>query len=634
MSIYVWVTLLIFIVYLALVNTANKTGWLDRRNMTLVAGAILMWRTQRGKELIEQLSGRATKVGILERRITNIRGQIEEAQEALEHAREEQSYARLVKEHWSVEDELEGLAPGDDEGEEREVRDDLAYKLKALEGQVSASQRFTELLVQGRESEVVVDEILDGAEKQQAELESTMSAMRLQLSDSGEQLAVARRDPSTERMERRAQRRLRLWRGYGNAAIAIVLLFMFLMFALLVWQSFIVVRIPPGVIKPQQMLGIPGVNPVIPLWYGIVGLAVAMFVHELAHGILSRAGNIVVKSLGLLFMVIPIGAFVEPDEEELAKVERGRRSRVFAVGPATNILVGLLVVLLFAWGFMGSLEQAEKGVVLNYIIDEQTITLEDGNETRLKTPASIAGLKPWSTLMSIEALTGEGLGPEGERTSVLKEHQDFLDTMGRSQGGQDVRLRWYHDGRYSQADVKLWDKGEVYGDEYSGQGYLGAGSWLIYEVPAGEYPKVLSRPLDYADDPMSFRNITFFYISLPFTSPSLQPPPPGVTQAFKVTGPLSVLGNTGFWVMSNVLYWVFWLNIMVGIFNALPAIPLDGGYIFRDGLSWTLERLAPGKKREAIDGMALRVTLGISLLILFLILFQFIGPSLGSALGL
>ncbi len=485
MNIYLWITLLVFLAYFALAYTANKTGWLERHNTSLVIGLILMWRTQRGKELIERLAAR-----------------------------------------------------------------------------------------------------------------------------------------------------VRLWKWYGNVSIGIVLFFMFLMFALLVWQSFIVVRIPPGIIKPQQMLGIPGVNPVIPLWYGIFGLAVAMFVHELAHGILARAGKITVKSLGLLFLVVPIGAFVEPDEEELAKVDRARRARVFAVGPATNILVAFLVVMIFAWGFMASLEPVEDGVVLNVIVDKQTVTMEDGNETLLQTPASAAGLRHWSILMEIEALDGPGLARDGSNLSVLRNTQDFLDTMERTQGGQIVRLRWYHDGEYYESEVKLWDRGDVYGEEYGGQGYLGASSRLLREVPAGEYPDALAHPMQYADGALGFRNVTFFYISLPFTSPSLQPAPSGVTQAFEVTGPLSALGDTGFWILANLLYWIFWLNIMVGIFNALPAIPLDGGYIFRDGLSWLLCRLLPGKDKDAIDALAMKVTVLLSVLILFLILWQFIGPTVGAMVGL
>ena len=634
MNIYAWMTLLIFVVYFALVYTASKTGWLERHNMSLAMGFIIMWRTQQGKDLIDKMSGRATPGQLVKNRIQELEKQLDEATEALELARSDERLVKVVKEYRGIAAERYELMGSRDPENDGRINE-LTYELQSREDLVAPQSKFRDLLKDADEVDVSreLDELLSSSRSQQDTVGQKVSTIKLELSDRREELAQIERSPDFKRQQRQSRRRVRFWRGYGNIAIGIVMVFMFIMFALLVWQSFIVVRIPPGIIQPQQMLGIPGVNPVIPLWYGIFGLAVAMLVHEFAHGILARAGKITVKSLGLLYMVVPIGAFVEPDEDQLAQVDRGRRSRVFAVGPATNILVAFLVVGVFAWGYMASIEQAEQGTILNFIIDEQTVQVDNETEAIKQTPASLAGLQPWSTLMSIEALTGPPLGPEGENRSVLKDNDDFKDTMARSHGGQEVKLEWYHDGDYYSANVTLWDKGEVYGSEYSGQGYLGAGSRLLYEVPAGEYPMALARPMTYVSDAMSFRNMTFFYISLPFTSPSLQPPSPGITQAFEVTGPLGALGDTAFWVGANILYWIFWLNLMVGIFNALPAIPLDGGFIFRDGFSWLIQKLKPSRKRDDVDAMAMKVTMTISFLILFLILWQFIGPYMGSLIG-
>ena len=634
MNIYAWMTLLIFVVYFALVYTASKTGWLERHNMSLAMGFIIMWRTQQGKDLIDKMAGRATDAQLAHKQIGELEKQLEEATEAFETAKGDEHLIEVVREYRGIAAERYQLMDARDPAKDGRIKE-LTYELQSREDLVAPQSKFRDLLKDADEEDVSreLDEILNTSQTQQETVGRQVSSIKLELSDLREDLVSIERSPDYPKQKRSSERRVRFWRGYGNVAIAIVFIFMFIMFALLVWQSFIVVRIPPGIIKPQQMLGIPGVNPVIPLWYGIFGLAVAMLVHEFAHGILARAGKITVKSLGILYMVIPIGAFVEPDEDQLAKVDRGRRSRVFAVGPATNILVAFLVIMIFAWGFMGSVEQAEEGTVLNFIIDEQTVDVGNGTEAIRKTPASLAGLVPWSTLMSIEALDGPPLGPDGENRSVLRDNDDFQETMARSHGGQMVNLVWYHDGDYENATVQLWDKGSVYGEEYAGQGYLGAGSYLLYEVPAGEYPDALARPMTYVDDAMSFRNMTFFYISLPFTSPPLQPPSQGVKQAFEVTGPLAALGDTGFWVVANLLYWVFWLNMMVGIFNALPAIPLDGGFIFRDGFSWLLQKLKPSRKRDDLDAMAMKVTMTISMLILFLILWQFIGPSVGSLIG-
>ena len=45
-------------------------------------------------------------------------------------------------------------------------------------------------------------------------------------------------------------------------------------------------------VSPKMMIGLPGLNPIIPLWYGILALVVAMVVHEFSHGILSRVADV------------------------------------------------------------------------------------------------------------------------------------------------------------------------------------------------------------------------------------------------------------------------------------------------------------------------------------------------------
>ena len=46
----------------------------------------------------------------------------------------------------------------------------------------------------------------------------------------------------------------------------------------------------------------------------------------------------------------------------------------------------------------------------------------------------------------------------------------------------------------------------------------------------------------------------------------------------------------GFWDAIHILFWCAWININVGIFNAIPMVPLDGGYIFKEGVDRLLDR--------------------------------------------
>lgn len=92
---------------------------------------------------------------------------------------------------------------------------------------------------------------------------------------------------------------------------------------------------------------LPGVN--LPLFEGIVALVVIMLVHEGAHAVLARIGKIPVASSGIvLFGVIPIGAFVEPDESKLAKADDVRQSRVLVAGCTANLMASVLFFMLFA----------------------------------------------------------------------------------------------------------------------------------------------------------------------------------------------------------------------------------------------------------------------------------------------
>ncbi|HUW42606.1 MAG TPA: hypothetical protein VMW02_00040, partial [Thermoplasmata archaeon] len=79
--------------------------------------------------------------------------------------------------------------------------------------------------------------------------------------------------------------------------------------------------------------------------------------------------------------------------------------------------------------------------------------------------------------------------------------------------------------------------------------------------------------------------------------------------------------------------------LMLGLTNALPAVPLDGGYVFRDllkGLILRIKKAPDGldiivEKRmsdEELDKKISLISLLISFFVLFLILWQLIGPRL------
>ncbi|MEW5936580.1 MAG: site-2 protease family protein [Candidatus Thermoplasmatota archaeon] len=380
----------------------------------------------------------------------------------------------------------------------------------------------------------------------------------------------------------------RAWRAYGNISMGICLLGACVITCLLLWQSLLVFEVPEGrEPTPQMILGLPGINPFIPLWYGIFGLVIAVMVHELAHGVLIMASRLKVRAVGLVLWVVPIGAFVEPDEDELKSAARKPRMRIYAAGPAANLLAALVCALLFSLVFMGSVHSARAGVGVVEVIEG--------------TPAD-GILSPGMIITSFNG-------------TETKNYREFSDALAGAHPNQEVNLTVYHGGKEHNLTLVLAEK-DAYTHEEKDRGkpYLG--------VKSTSTSTEIYHPLGSARslEEVPYRVISYSLLPLYGLSPIQHP----YTAFYEVSGPLSALPSDTFWVLANACYWAFWLNLMVGLTNVLPAVPMDGGYLFRDWLDALLLRLGCAKaRREALVDKAVSAS---SFLVLFLILWMLIGP--------
>jgi membrane-associated protease RseP (regulator of RpoE activity) len=402
-------------------------------------------------------------------------------------------------------------------------------------------------------------------------------------------------------IDRIAQRR-RFWRFFGDLSIAVVFSAMVLVTGLFVWLATLVGNVPPGrEPAPLQLLGLPGLNPLIPLWYGILGLAVAIIVHEFCHGILARVSKIRVNSLGLLFFIVPIGAFVEPDEAEMKAMPRHERLRLYAVGPAVNIFLALLFAILFSVGFMSSVSPAADGVPIGAVVANG--------------PAADAGILPGTILLTVNGTRVHSYG-------------ELTDVMANTTAGQNVTLTLFRksNGTYDQV-VPLADA-FVFTNDTSrmGVGFLGISGCLSPNLCMNRISTAYFHPIEGADAFGGLARSSLAYISLPLIG--LQPMQGVAADFYTVDGPLAGLGEGAFWTLANMMYWLFWLNLMLGVTNALPAVPLDGGYIFRDGIHAIMARFRSGMAVERREKVAKNVSYAFALLILTLIVWQLVGPRL------
>ncbi len=117
---------------------------------------------------------------------------------------------------------------------------------------------------------------------------------------------------------------------------------------------------------------LPGVN--LPLFEGVIALFIVLVVHEAAHAILARIARVPVLSSGIvLFGVIPIGAFVEPDEAALRKADQHKQTRVLVAGSTSNFITCLVFFILFIGFFYGTSMYREEGLLVLAGMEKNTV---------------------------------------------------------------------------------------------------------------------------------------------------------------------------------------------------------------------------------------------------------------------
>lgn len=354
--------------------------------------------------------------------------------------------------------------------------------------------------------------------------------------------------------------RRKWWGPVGDVFLVLTVLSGLLMVLLVVWQNTLlfthtalVAERPPRV---SETLAIPGVNPVIPVWYGLLSLIVALVIHEGGHGILARFAQLKVKSLGLLFLVIPIGAFVEPDEHALQRTSLRNKLRMFAAGPGPNIVLALLCVLLFAQVMVPALAPSHDGVAL--------LGVNEG------LPAGDAGLQAGMFITSINGTETRDLEGFSAALNTTRPNQTIPVTATTEDGEATFQVTPM--SRYDYLEERAPD---LNNETNRNRSFLGVN-------PAG--PDELDGLMNQFVHPFEEQGLTrgsLFYLALPFVN--LQPFPDAFHDIWEPTGIFADWG-VAFWITANSLYWLFWLNIVLGTFNALPLGPLDGGHMFRHSL--------------------------------------------------
>jgi membrane-associated protease RseP (regulator of RpoE activity) len=229
-------------------------------------------------------------------------------------------------------------------------------------------------------------------------------------------------------------------------------------------------------------------------WPWIISIFLLVIVHEGMHAIFIRAEGVQIKNYGLIFLLLlPLGAFVDPDIKQIKKLSLIKKLRIYAAGSFGNfILAGIVFLISTLASFI-----IYNWLALAYPYGVEIVALNN-------TPACEANL------------TGVILRIDGNEVKDVNELKNILE---KTKPGENLTIETTK-GVYTIKTVEHPEK--------KGRGYIGI-------LALGSAMKWKSETLKAVVD-------TFF----------------------------------------SLLFWIFALNLGIGLFNLLPLKPLDGGLIFEE----------------------------------------------------
>jgi membrane-associated protease RseP (regulator of RpoE activity) len=295
---------------------------------------------------------------------------------------------------------------------------------------------------------------------------------------------------------------------------------------------------------PGTILLLPGINPILPVFYGWIAIVLAIAIHEGAHGVIARNVELGVKSSGLLFfLIIPIGAIVDVDEEQIKKAKPRNSLKVMAAGVGGNVILGV-ICLLGVLMLVGSLVPIiDSGVYVSDVTQGM--------------PAQGAGLLQNDVIISLDNVTIDN-------TAALRAYLDTKTAGDAINVTVERGENWQY--KFStMVNLTTSENRTVMG--------ISAGDLMTKERLENYQTFSIDKLAMYLVPPTLASGIVPFSDSL----------------AVFYSSPIP------YWnVVANILFWIWFVNFNVAIFNALPIYPLDGGRIF----NITLKKFAGGRMSE------------------------------------
>lgn len=381
---------------------------------------------------------------------------------------------------------------------------------------------------------------------------------------------------------------------------------------------------------------------------------------------------------------------LEPKQATVAT--RTQRARILAAGVMANFSVAFIAFLLFFGPVLGAIAPSsdamilsvnksspadlaglQKDMIITQINDTNVATAIDlltyldtvnpGDPVRIYATkdgvASVHDLKTISTPNNsvggvpvggiVEGSPAAAAGIETGMTMIrinntkMNSIASFVNFMAKTQAGQVIEIELLPSANYkgtlTENGTAVFDVRLSSNPSESTQGFLGVKYDGIADCPTLGISVWMPQAKLYLEAlkqiPSLLTSLAGWIIlfGLPiygFAGEGFRGFSGTIMQFYHPVGWAEPLGIGIFWI-ANTLLWIGWLNFYVGLFNCLPAVPLDGGHVFRDYTYSFIYRLT--RSEITSEKVSSSITASFSILILFSFLFMIFGPFIGQWMG-
>jgi|TARA_B110000967_G_scaffold52832_1_gene54117 membrane-associated protease RseP (regulator of RpoE activity) len=432
----------------------------------------------------------------------------------------------------------------------------------------------------------------------------------------------------------------KFWRIYGEISIWVCLFVMAGVILLLVLSFGSSVANPPNdPIPPQDLLLIPGVTSFVPFWWPVLALIIAIVIHEYSHGIQARAHGMKIRSFGLLLVgPLPMGAFAEPEQEEMYRAPRRDRMRLFAAGPSINLFATYLVIILLS-------STATGFVAKNPGVHAEEIIVDTG--------AAESGLLPYEiiTHMNGEPVPNYDIF-SSEMDNYSPGEQIVLTVLSGQWSSENLNENIEENERNIEItliDRYEWEIGICEKDPVcdlddaedflisqgigpdSNISFLGVRGLKSGTGGVDRYSPIINGISDYGIIPTLIYTAVMPIIMLGVPLSGEGQIMDLREQAMLSAGDgvlASLIGTDGMIMLFTFLFWLAWINFLLGFANLIPMVPFDGGHILRDAVHSVLVKTDLLLKRNIhpikLESWADKISNNSSFLFLFILIIPII----------